>query len=203
MIDDDQQDRNDKMSNTVKQAQSIVGYSKDRAANDFYPTPPKATIALLENYVFEKRIWEPACGDGAISKVLINHCHEVYSSDLYNYGYGEPGVDFLKTTSAFRHEINCDTIITNPPFKYAEHFVRWSHNIGISTLALLLKLSFLEGMERKKLFYELPPKEILVFSRRLTMTKNGEPSRNGGMIAFAWFIWEFKGKRSQPTIGWI
>jgi len=42
-----------------------------RAAFEFYPTPPEATRALLSVESFEGDIWEPACGDGAISKVLI------------------------------------------------------------------------------------------------------------------------------------
>jgi len=41
-----------------------------RAAYEFYPTPPEATRALLSVECFEGDIWEPACGDGAISKVL-------------------------------------------------------------------------------------------------------------------------------------
>lgn len=41
-----------------------------RAAYEFYPTPPEATRALLSVESFDGAIWEPACGDGAISEVL-------------------------------------------------------------------------------------------------------------------------------------
>ena len=48
-----------------------------REGSDFYPTPPDVTHALMkflklpsENYT----IWEPACGDGSMSKVLSEYC---------------------------------------------------------------------------------------------------------------------------------
>ena len=37
---------------------------------DFYPTPRWATYALIDNEKFNGRIWECACGDGAMSEVL-------------------------------------------------------------------------------------------------------------------------------------
>jgi hypothetical protein len=42
----------------------------DLAGPDFYPTPAWATYALIDNEKFSEDIWEPACGDGAMSKVL-------------------------------------------------------------------------------------------------------------------------------------
>lgn len=62
------------MSNTteaaLKRAQSLVGTSAGRPTNDYYPTPPEATQALLGVESFDGDIWEPACGDGAICRVL-------------------------------------------------------------------------------------------------------------------------------------
>jgi 2-polyprenyl-3-methyl-5-hydroxy-6-metoxy-1,4-benzoquinol methylase len=71
-------------------ALAYVGHNAkgDREANDFYPTPESATLALLEKQTFEGDIWECACGDGAISKVLLNKGYKVYSSDLIDRGYG-------------------------------------------------------------------------------------------------------------------
>ena len=39
-----------------------------RQEDDFYPTPAYVTQALLDNYRFTGEIWEPACGDGRMSK---------------------------------------------------------------------------------------------------------------------------------------
>ena len=55
----------------------------NRQKDDFYPTPPEATIALLNSEKFgEGTIWECACGNGAMSKVLKDSGYKVYSSDL-------------------------------------------------------------------------------------------------------------------------
>src|SRR6476619_5835454 len=68
---------------------------------DFYPTPAWATYALVENEPFIGDIWECACGDGAMSEVLAEAGNHVHSSDLYDRGYGEIGIDFL--TAHRRH----------------------------------------------------------------------------------------------------
>ena len=38
-----------------------------RQKDDFYPTPLVAIEALLDHASCDGDIWEPACGDGAIS----------------------------------------------------------------------------------------------------------------------------------------
>jgi len=38
---------------------------------------------------FEGQIWEPACGDGAISRVLEAAGYQVISTDLIDRGYGQ------------------------------------------------------------------------------------------------------------------
>src|SRR6478672_4274988 len=65
---------------------------------DFYPTPPWATFALIDNEKFSGDIWECACGDGAMSTVLEQAASHVHSSDRYDRGYGETGIDFLKAS---------------------------------------------------------------------------------------------------------
>ena len=61
----------------------------DLEGPDFYPTPAWATHALIESEGFEGEIWEPACGDGAMSSVLAETGNPVVSSDLYDRGFGE------------------------------------------------------------------------------------------------------------------
>lgn len=46
-----------------------------RIPNEFYPTPPEATRALLSVEAFDGPIWEPACGEGAITRELIAAGH--------------------------------------------------------------------------------------------------------------------------------
>lgn len=82
----------------LSKARAISGVAgkEARPASDFYPTPPHATKALLGVELFNGSIWEPACGKGHISEVLKEHGYEVTSTDLFDHGYGKPGVDFTK-----------------------------------------------------------------------------------------------------------
>lgn len=100
----------------------MSGARKNKVPHDFYPTPETATIKLLEREKFKGYVWEPACGNGAMSVVLERYGYHVISSDLIYRGYGEGGVDFLR--SSFKTE----NIITNPPFKLANKFIH--HALG-------------------------------------------------------------------------
>src|SRR4051794_29054930 len=69
----------------------LSGY--ERAGQDFYATPTWVTEALLRHVRLRGPVWEPCCGDGAMSTVLATHGHEVVSTDIVDRGFGEPGVD--------------------------------------------------------------------------------------------------------------
>lgn len=99
-----------KNSENAKVSHQNNRYPK-RAAFEFYPTPPEATRALLSVESFQGAIWEPACGDGAISKVLEAAGYQVVSTDLIDRGYGAGGHNFLKSTKPL-----AKNIITNPPY---------------------------------------------------------------------------------------
>lgn len=181
-------------------AMRIIGSSSpDREKDDFYPTPPEATQALLDRVTFEGGVWECACGDGAISSLFEANGHNVVSTDLVDRGYGEHSIDFL-----MEWQSQTPNIVTNPPFKLATQFVEKALSLTTGKVALLVKLTFLEGIERKKMFENTPLEKVLIFSYRLSFNRGGEEKENsgGGMMAFAWFIWNHEHKGS-PTIEWI
>ena len=138
---------------------------KEREKNDYYATEPKAVELLLERENFSPLIWEPACGEGHISKVLEKQGHDVISTDLIDRGYGKV-LDFLKVK---QKDLYCNPeninlqfdIITNPPYKYAMEFVEQSLKLiqHGSKVAMFLKLTFLEGKKRRKLFELTPPQD--------------------------------------------
>ena len=182
----------------MSKAHSIIGVSKGRGEHDYYKTPPEATRAILREETFDGSIWEPACGDGAISKILEEFGYEtIISSDLVDRGFGVGGVDFLANV------VTVDNIITNPPYSLAQEFVEHSLKCAKKKIILLCKIQFLAGMKRKKLFETTPFKGIYVCSRRLKMDRAHEtPSPNSGMMDFAWFVWDYDYQYS-PTIQWI
>lgn len=186
------------MSGAIAYAASIAP-SVDRDRDDFYPTPPEGTLALLAVERFEGSIWEPACGCGAMSRVLEAAGHHVISTDLIDRGYGTPGVDFL-----LDYQTRADNIVTNPPFKFAEEFARHALAVAPDKVALLCRLAWLEGIGRRRMFTGTPLARVHVFSRRLRMQRGRlpEPGEGGGALAFAWFVWE-RGYVGAPTLGWL
>lgn len=180
-------------------AASVAPDAINREPDDFYPTPPEAVHSLLAVETFDGPIWEPACGDGAISEALISVGHTVISTDLVERGYGTGRVDFL-----MEHRALAPNIITNPPFKYCQEFAENAVYLSTGKTALLCRLAWLEGVERRKFFEASPLARVWVFSRRLKIHRNGwvPVKGKGGMIAFAWFIWE-KGHQGPPELGWI
>ena len=169
-----------------------------RQKDDWYPTPAYATEALLEVEGFGNLVWEPACGDGAISKVLEKWGIFTTDCDLHDYGFGNTGVDFLLETERL-----ASSIVTNPPYKLATDFIHQAINLGVEKHAWLLRLSFLEGIARHKRLYQLfPPARVWVFSKRLTIWRGDEEKNGSGTTAYAWFIWE-RGKYDETTIGWL
>lgn len=172
--------------------------AESREKDDFYPTPREGIEALLSVEKFEGPIWEPACGDGAISRVLQERGHVVISSDLVSRGYGESRIDFL-----MEWQPRAPNIITNPPFKYVAPFMRRALDLSTGKVAFLLRLACLEGKERAEIYRTSPLARVWVFSARLQIWRNGvADSHASGMIAFAWFVWEH-GYDGKPTLGWL
>lgn len=170
---------------------------ENREKDDFYPTPPEGTEALLRVEKFDGAIWEPACGDGAISKVLAEQGYDVVSTDLVDRGFGTPRVDFLMECRSL-----APNIVTNPPFKMVAPFLRQSLHLTTGKVAMLLRLACLEGTERREIYDSSPLARVWVFSRRLTMWREGKATGEGGMLAFAWFVFEH-GYTGKPTLGWL
>lgn len=174
----------------------------DRAEHDYYATEPKAAHLLMQVERFSPTIWECACGEGHLAKVFEQYGHTVYASDLVDRGYGEQ-LDFLEVSSP---PVSGADIITNPPYILATDFVR--HALEISEdrrkIAMFLKIQFLEGKERRKLFEEHPPKTIYVSSSRLHCARNGDfaKAKEANAICFAWYVWE-KGWRGDTVVKWI
>lgn len=177
-----------------------------RIHNDYYATEPKAVEELLRVESFCHQIWEPACGEGHMSQVLIDNGYSVRSTDIVDRGYRfQGGVEnFLLSTAK---NIKCD-IITNPPYRFAKEFVEKALDTVAEgqKVAMFLKLTFLESQKRGELLDTHPPKRIYVARKRLQCARNGDFNTYkkgvGAAICYAWFVWE-KGFKGKPTIDYI
>ncbi len=175
----------------------------ERQRDDYYATEPKAIHKLCKVEKFTNTVFEPAAGGGHMVDALEANGYEVVASDIVNRGRNYAVFDFLIEIQQSDYDI-----ITNPPYKYAKEFVE--HALDIvgdgRKVAMLLKLTFLEGKARREFFQQNPPKRIWVFSERILCAKNGDfeglKESGGSAVAYAWFVWE-KGYKGEPTVGWI
>jgi hypothetical protein len=172
---------------------------------DLYETPSVAIEALLRVEKLPLRIWEPACGRGAIVNVLRSAGHEVVASDIADFGLPITpywGRDFLLEPDAPE---GTEAIVTNPPFRLAEEFVE--HALELSPLVImLLRLAFLESERRCGILENRGLARVHVFRKRLPMMhRDGWEGRkaNSGM-AFCWMIWDcaHRGPTTIDRISW-
>ena len=173
--------------------------ARSRRTDDFHETPRVAVEALLSVETFAGPIWEPACGRGAISEVLIEHGHDVISSDLVARGYGSGRTDFL-----LEWQPRAPNVITNPPYKLALAFAQHALAVTAGRVALLLRLAWLESTTRLSFFTSHPPARVWVFASRLPMMhRDGWTGRKASSaIPHAWYVWEH-GHRGPVTLDWL
>jgi hypothetical protein len=162
-----------------------------RLPNEFYPTPPEATRALLSVETFEGSIWEPACGEGAIANVLADAGHTVVATDLIDYGYGIARTDFLKELRPrARH------IITNPPYGsgLADAFITKALGFAEATrgtVAMLLNLASLAHRTRTRWWRDHPPARLYAIDDIVCWPshKYGPPPTHFTKHRYFWAVW--------------
>lgn len=150
-----------------------------RRESDFYPTPPEATIALMNFLDLPKEcvIWEPACGDGHMVYQIRKMGYEVIESDI------KTGTDFLKTPLK-----KCDWIITNPPFSLSEKFISRCYDHK-KPFALLLKSQYWHAKKRLSLFEETNPTYILPLTWRPDFCF-GKRGKGSPLMDVMWVVWD-------------
>ena len=168
-----------------------------RKKTDFYETPYSLTRKFLDVEYFNKNatVCEPACGKGAITRVL----KEYWDENLVT-AYDQE-VNFLWETGTY------DYIITNPPFSIASEFIQKAKQVAKGKFALLLPLSYLHGKQRYDEIYsdrEYGLKKVYVFTRypMLGESLREDGKYKTGMMVYAWFVWE-SGHSGLPMIDWL
>lgn len=179
---------------------------RPRDIHDFYPTPLSfalASLNLLGN-IDPKHIIDPGAGSGVWGEAARKkfptaiitgvELRPVIKPAAYNFWY-QSDYRNLVTLSPV-----CDLIIGNPPYKYAEEFVRLSLPMlePGGKMVFLLRLAFLESQRRLKLWHDYKPQSVTVCANRPSFTGDG----NTDATAYAIFIWE-KGWTGSTALDWL
>lgn len=169
--------------------QGTKRHSLKERLHDLYETPPEAVEALIRTMAPDRfLIWEPCAGPGSIVRVLRSHGFPVVATELVDRGErncpgGQVGVDFFAQT----HK-RADWIITNPPFKQADDFVRHAMKLECNAI-VLLRLAALEGARRADII-EGHLIGVMPFIERLPMMhRDGwQGPRTTSTTPYAWFV---------------
>jgi hypothetical protein len=173
--------------------------------DDLYETPSVAIEALRRHEQLPHRLWEPACGPGAIVRHLRAAGHDIIGSDLVDYG--DPTHFYRRDFLMEPLPKGCEGIVTNPPFKLAAAFVRHALGLGVPLVAMLLRFAFYESQGRADIFDgDRKVARIHVFAKRLP--RMHRPGWTGPKTPYnhthAWFIWDqaHRGPTTIDRISW-
>jgi hypothetical protein len=147
-------------------------------------------------------VWEPAAGEGHMSRVLAEFFQRTYASDVHDYGRGHFIGSFVGQGPDVIDDLGADWIITNPPFNLAVEFAERVLNecsTGVAC-ALLVRSVWAEGADRYgRLFRDQPPTHIAQFSERVPMVKGRWDPEATTATSYAWFIWHHPERASKHT----
>lgn len=191
-------------------ARRLGGSDYARQDGEFYFTEPRCTAALLRHVKLPRGvIWEPACGEGHIVRVLEARGHRVHASDLVDRGvlkagrHVRYGLDFLTMAESSR-PAGLRVIITNPPFgqqgKLAAAFIRRALQLvppDDGMVVMFLPHDFDCGVTRLELL-EVEPfclKVTMMFRPNLVADR-----RAGGRNNFDWYVWDRAHVGPRPLI---
>jgi hypothetical protein len=166
--------------------------SGNRKESDLYETPYSLTRLLLTKEALYGKILEPACGNGAICKILDENKLEYDSYDIEE--------DFLTEKNHY------DVIITNPPFSIAYDFILKAKEVS-DRFIFLLPLSYLHGKQRYDDVWmdrDFPLEKIYVFTRypMLGDDLREDGKHRTGMMVYAWYVWN-RYHKEDATINWL
>jgi hypothetical protein len=161
-----------------------------RRPNEDYPTPRWVTAIIAEHLRVRERvkaIWEPAAGNGELTRGLEDAGFTVVATVGDFFTIAPPDA--------------IDAIVTNPPYGgdrkglMACDFIRRA--LGLApVVAMLLRVDFDSGKARAKLFRDCPAfaGKIVLLDRIKWFDGPSSPSDN-----HAWFVWN----RAQRWAPWI
>ena len=200
---------------TIPQAEPLARRAihvsgNEREGRDFYATPAWVTEALLKHVMFRGPIWEPCCGDGAMSSVLADKGYDVVSTDLVDRGFGTAGVDFLACRAV---PGGCCSIVTNPPYGdtgsqkgqsrspmamlgFLRHAMALTDSVQ-GQLALLVRLQWIAGKRAADTLSAGPFSAVIVLTHRIRWFDMAERT-NAAQHHHAWVVFDHRHPKGQP-----
>lgn len=182
---------------------------RERHPTDFYPTPLEFCRAALDLIPVSRTaalVLDPGAGKGPWGQAL-----KEINPDSYIWGVEiEPEMkppwydswshgDFLEQVG---YGVNFDLVIGNPPYRYAEKFIRKSFEMlgKDGHILFLLRLAFLESQERYfGLWKDHKPLKVWTCARRPSFTGDGKTDST----AYAVYLWSKEKFEGDTIMDWM
>lgn len=161
---------------------------KDRPESDFYASPyPIMKYYILNHFPYDlpKEIYEPASGEGHISRVF----KETGLTNVIEDDIRTTGKDFTRLSLEKRHE----WIITNPPFSLFDDFVM-SAKRNSDKFAFVLKTNFFGAHGRNIRGVWKGLKYLSIFDRQIDYRFHNDYYVRCGSLITGIGIWDMDWK---------
>lgn len=194
------------MTRNKKSVFSCIGASNhsdyEREANDYYSTDASAITLLHKHNLLDTDVqyWETAVGGGRLAKELKRLGYNVTrETDLFDRGYGDVGIDFLKCNDVFE-----GNLITNPPYSMINDWIVKSIELASNKSYIFCRIQTIETINRyKRIFRDDPPVLICPFVKRINCYRNDDTSFKQSAVCYSWFIWDNTVDNSETRVKWL
>lgn len=186
-----------------------------RTSLDYFPTPPWATRAACEFLIEQlgeclqmQTAWEPACGEGFMTRPLAEYFGHVVASDVQQYSDHRLFDFTLPGMPAWAPPLwRPEWIFTNPPFQLAAEFVRLARQRARRGVVMFVRGAFTEGDERYRSLFrpEIAPAYVVTYVERVVLLRDrlirdqaldpfnlddeGRPRKASSATSYAIIIW--------------
>lgn len=172
---------------------------------DDFPTQPWGTRAFIErgpvdfaNGLTGLTVWEPCAGRRTMSSILREYSPaRLIETDIQDYGAGVDVMDFRHAEMSD----GVDWIITNPPFALSLDLWRQAMSVARVGVAFLLRLSWLEGVERYHALHETGQvRHVAPYAERLPLVAGHLDQTASTATSYCWFVAEKVDPRRRPEV---
>lgn len=172
---------------------------------DDFPTPPWATRALLGALqkmgliTPDMMAREPCANRGYMVRVLEEFFLEVDALDVHDYGAGYRREDYLFGEDM----LGLEWTFMNPPFRLAEQFIAKARRESTVGVAVLVRTSFIEGVDRYRQIYSKdPPDYVFQYVERVPMVKGRYDPKARSATSYCWLVF-LKHGDGDTRLRWI